>query len=109
MARSVRYHRQNHIPDSYRRAITGNTYDSIEELLKACTSGNAESLDVLNALISNFMHNITVAKGAGDWQKEVQSTVQLRHLLDLRARITQELMPAQHLHAGLIINGAPSL
>lgn len=103
-ARSVQYHRENHIPESYKRAISGNVYADIESLLKQCTTGNAESLDVLNALVSNFMHHIEIAKGAGDFQREVQAAVQLRQLMDLRARISQELAPSQHIHGGLVVH-----
>jgi hypothetical protein len=104
VARSVQYHREHHIPENYRKIISSGIYADLDELLRACVQGDAESLDILNALISGFFHSWSLAFSNGSQSQMVQYSSQLRHLIELRAKITHELAPAQHLHGHLQIN-----
>src|SRR5215471_3678220 len=52
---AVYNHNRAHIEDNYRKIIGSGVYVDIDELLKKCTQGDAESLDVLNAMISGFL------------------------------------------------------
>jgi hypothetical protein len=54
-------HNRAHVEDNYRKIIGSGVYADIDELLKKCTQGDAESLDVLNAMISGFFHNWSLA------------------------------------------------
>ena len=58
---AVYNHNRAHIEDNYRKIIGSGVYADIDELLKKCTQGDAESLDVLNAMISGFFHNWSLA------------------------------------------------
>src|SRR5215472_5467723 len=58
-------HNRAHIEDNYRKIIGSGVYADIDELLKKCTQGDAESLDVLNAMISGFFHNWSLAFANG--------------------------------------------
>ena len=56
-ASAVYNHNRAHIEENYRKIIGSGVYADIDELLKKCSQGDAESLDVLNAMISGFFHN----------------------------------------------------
>lgn len=101
---SVYNHNRHHIPENYRKIIGAGIYKDIDELLKSCVQGDAESLDVLNAMISGFFHNWSLAFAAGSQTAMVAYSSQVRQLIELRARINRELAPAQHLHGHLTTN-----
>jgi hypothetical protein len=106
--RSVRTHFRDHITENYKSIIGSGIYKNIDELLKACIDGNAESLDVLNALISGLFHSWGVAFSNGDSRQMIQYSSQLRQLIELRAKLTSELAPAHHLHSSLTVNAFSS-
>jgi hypothetical protein len=58
---AVYNHNRAHIEENYRKIIGSGVYANIDELLRNCTHGDAESLDVLNAMISGFFHNWSLA------------------------------------------------
>ena len=87
-------HNRAHIEDNYRKIIGSGVYGDIDELLKKCTQGDAESLDVLNAMISGFFHNWSLAFANGSQAGMVAYSAQLRPLIELRAKINRELAPA---------------
>src|SRR6516162_10554029 len=62
---AVYNHNRAHIEDNYRKIIGSGVYADIDELLKKCTQGDAKSLDVLNAMISGFFHNWSLAFANG--------------------------------------------
>jgi hypothetical protein len=87
-------HNRAHIEDNYRKIMGSGVYADIDELLKKCTQGDAESLDVLNAMISGFVHNWSLAFANGSQAGMVAYSAQLRQLIELRAKINRELAPA---------------
>ena len=87
-------HNRAHIGDNYRKIIGSGVYADIDELLKKCSQGDAESLDVLNAMISGFFHNWSLAFANGSQAAMVAYSAQLRQLIELRAKINRELAPA---------------
>ena len=91
---AVYNHNRAHIEDNYRKIIGSGVYADIDELLKKCTQGDAESLDVLNAMISGFFHNWSLAFANGSQAGMVAYSAQLRQLIELRAKINRELAPA---------------
>ena len=93
-ASAVYNHNRAHIEDNYRKIIGSDVYTDIDELLKKCTQGDAESLDVLNAMISGFFHNWSLAFANGSQAGMVAYSAQLRPLIELRAKINRELAPA---------------
>jgi AcrR family transcriptional regulator len=95
---SVFRHFRDHVPETYKQIIGSGVYRDLDELLKSCGKGDAESLDVLNAMISGFFHQWALAFSNGAQSAMVQFGSQLRQLIELRAKITRELAPAQHLH-----------
>jgi hypothetical protein len=66
-------------------------------LLKRCTEGDAESLDVLNAMISGHFHSWSLAFANDSTAAMQQHGSQLRQLIELRAKINRELVPSQHI------------
>ena len=94
---SVYNHSRKHISETYRKIIGSGVYRDIDELLKACTKGDAESLDILNAAISGTFHQWSLAFANGAQSGMTAHGSQLRQFLELRAKITRELLPAQHL------------
>ena len=58
---TIRNHLRDHIGENYKRIIGAGIYRDIDDLLKQCVDGNAESLDVLNAMISGLFHSWGVA------------------------------------------------
>lgn len=93
---AVYNHAKKHIPENYRAIVSAGVYKDIDDLLRKCTQGDAESSDILNALISGFFHSWSLAFSAGSQQQMVAYSAQLRQLIELRARINRELAPAQH-------------
>ena len=93
-ASAVYNHNRAHIEDNYKKIIGSGVYTDIDELLKKCTQGDAESLDVLNAMISGFFHNWSLAFANGSQTGMVAYSAQLRQLIELRAKINRELAPA---------------
>ena len=91
---AVYNHNRAHIEDNYRKIIGSGVYADIDDLLKKCTQGDAESLDVLNAMISGFFHNWSLAFANGSQAGMVAYSAQLRQLIELRAKINRELAPA---------------
>jgi hypothetical protein len=91
---AVYNHNRAHIEQNYRKIIGSGVYADIDELLKKCTQGDAESLDVLNAMISGFFHNWSLAFANGSQAGMVAYSAQLRQLIELRAKINRELAPA---------------
>jgi hypothetical protein len=91
---AVYNHNRAHIEENYRKIIGSGVYADIDELLKKCTQGDAESLDVLNAMISGFFHNWSLAFANGSQAGMVAYSAQLRQLIELRAKINRELAPA---------------
>ena len=91
---AVYNHNRAHIEDNYRKIIGSGVYADIDELLKKCSQGDAESLDVLNAMISGFFHNWSLAFANGSQAGMVAYSAQLRQLIELRAKINRELAPA---------------
>ena len=91
---AVYNHNRAHIEDNYRKIIGSGVYADIDELLKKCTQGDAESLDVLNAMISGLFHNWSLAFANGSQTGMVAYAAQLRQLIELRAKINRELAPA---------------
>jgi hypothetical protein len=91
---AVYNHNRAHIEDNYRKIIGSGVYADIDELLKKCSQGDAESLDVLNAMISGFFHNWSLAFANGSQAGMVACSAQLRQLIELRAKINRELAPA---------------
>ena len=87
-------HNRAHIEDNYRKIIGSGVYADIDELLKKCSQGDAESIDVLNAMISGFFHNWSLAFANGSQAGMVAYSAQLRPLIELRAKINRELAPA---------------
>ena len=96
-ASAVYNHSKRHIDQNYRKIIGSGVYKDIDELLKACTKGDAESLDILNAAISGTFHQWSLAFANGAQSGMTAHGSQLRQFLELRAKITRELLPAQHL------------
>ena len=91
---AVYNHNRAHIEDNYRKIIGSGVYADIDELLKKYTQGDAEPLDVLNAMISGFFHNWSLAFANGSQAGMVAYSAQLRPLIELRAKINRELAPA---------------
>ena len=57
-------HWRKHVPENYKKIIGTGVYASLDELLKSCVKGDAESLDVLNAMISGHFHAWSLAFSA---------------------------------------------
>jgi hypothetical protein len=89
-------HFRKHIPENYKKIIGAGVYADIDELLKKCTQGDAESLDILNAAISGTFNAWSLAFANGSQAGMTAHGSQLRQFLELRAKITRELAPAQH-------------
>ena len=80
---AVYNHNRAHIEENYRKIIGSGVYADIDELLKKCTQGDAESLDVLNAMISGFFHNWSLAFANGSQAGMVAYSAQLRQLIEV--------------------------
>ena len=91
-------HFEKHVAENYKKIISSGVYGSIDELLKSCVKGDAESIDVLNAMISGHFHSWSVAFANGSQSGMVAHAAQLRALLELRSRITRELAPSATYH-----------
>ena len=93
---AVYNHYKAHVPETYKKVIGAGVYADLDKLLEACIKGDAESLDVLNAMISGHFHSWSLAFSNGSQAGMTSHASQLRQLIELRARINRELAPAQH-------------
>ena len=93
---SVYNHARKHISATYRKVISSGVYCDIDAVLKACATGDAQSLDLLNAAISGTFNMWSQCFANADRAGMTQHVVQLRGLIELRSKITRELAPAQH-------------
>lgn len=82
-------HNKKHVSETYRKIIGADLYRDIDELLKSCVEGDAESLTVLNAMISAHFHAFSLAAANGAQQQMVSHSSQLRQLVELRSRINR--------------------
>ncbi len=103
-AASLYSHARNHIPDNYRKIISAGIYADIDDLLKKCTTGDAQTLDLLDAVISGSFNAWSLAFANSSQAGMTAHGSQLRQFLELRSKINRELAPAQHLHGHLTTN-----
>jgi AcrR family transcriptional regulator len=110
---AVYNHFEKHVAQSYKQIIGAGVYADLDALLKSCIAGDAESLDVLNAMISGHFHQWSLALANGSQAGMTSHAAQLRQLVELRSRITRELAPAQHIgsvhNTAIMLNDVGSL
>ena len=92
-AASLYSHARNHIPDNYRKIISAGIYADIDDLLKKCTTGDAQTLDLLDAAISGTFNAWSLAFANGSQAGMTAHGSQLRQFLELRSKINRELVP----------------
>src|SRR5262245_46551471 len=91
---AVYNHHKAHVPETYKKVIGAGVYADLDKLLEACIKGDAESLDVLNAMISGHFHSWSLAFSNGSQAGMTSHTSQLRQPIELRAKINRELVPS---------------
>jgi hypothetical protein len=91
---SLHRHAQNHISDEYRNVVTASPLSSLESLQKlACDSGESV-LDNLSALYGAYAGRFLTAFEAGDDYKVSKLGLRMESILEMRARISKELLPS---------------
>jgi hypothetical protein len=94
---SIHRHYERHVSDRYKAIIGAGRLESFDALLKKCIEGDSETLDLLNLLIRGHSHRWAVAFEAGSDHRMVQHAVRVLAAVELRAKVSRELVPAQPL------------
>jgi hypothetical protein len=91
---SVYRHAREHISDEYRSVVTRSPLESLESLQKlACDSGESV-LDNLSALYGAYSSRFLTAFEAGDDFRVSKLGIRMENILEMRARISRELLPS---------------
>jgi hypothetical protein len=94
---SVHRHYNRHVSERYKAIIGSSRLESFDALMKKCVEGDGETLDILGLLMRGHLHQWSIAfeTGSNHWMS--QHAVRVQAALELRAKISRELVPAQPL------------
>ena len=94
---SVHRHYTRHVSDRYKAIIGGGRLESFDALMKKCIEGDSETLDILNLLIRGHTHQWAIAFETGSDNRMSLHALRVQAAIELRAKISRELVPAQPL------------
>jgi hypothetical protein len=94
---SVWRHYRTHVSDRYKKIIGATRLETFEALMTRATEDDAETLDILNLLIRGHSQQWAIAMESGAAWDMIQHSSKIITALELRSKITRELVPAQSL------------
>jgi hypothetical protein len=103
---TLRRHLKLHLSESTRRMLAGDVYTDIDALLKRVSTGDAESIDLLNATIAGLFNLFQAAFQEGDRHGAALLSSRLEKCIELRSRISRELVPsASYQQTNIMVQG----
>ena len=91
---SIYRHAQQHISDEYRNVVQSSPLESLESLQKLAAEAGSSVVDNLCAIYGGLSNRWLQAFESGDDVKLSALTARLHQNLELRARISKELLPS---------------
>jgi hypothetical protein len=94
---AVYNHFSKHISPRYKRIIGASRLETFEKLMQRCTEGDAETIDLLDMLIKGHAQLWAAGLDAGSSQQMATHATKLLTAIELRSRVTRELVPGPSL------------
>ena len=91
---SLRRHSENHISQEYRNVVQSSPLESLESLQKLACNAGESVLDNMSALYSAYAGRFLTALEAGDDYKVSKLGLRMESILEMKARISKELLPS---------------
>jgi hypothetical protein len=91
---TLRRHSENHISQEYRSVVSSSPLESLESLQKLACNAGESVLDNMSALYSAYAGRFLTAFEAGDDYKVSKIGLRMESILEMKARISKELLPS---------------